>query len=97
MEEQFALVINITTKCGHETSVKEALERAMPLIRDEVGCIQFELLYDPENETKYIIYEVWQSKETWHAHLSSNHMMQFSLSTSNAFTQFHVSEMKFVH
>lgn len=89
------LVINITTKREHSSFAKAELLRIRSLVTTEEGCIQFELLEDPFDSTRFIIYESWESKELWQYHLSSEHMVDFNATMGNIFTQFDVREMNF--
>jgi len=53
----------------------ENLERFMPMLRDnalaarkEPGCRQFEVLLDPEDATKIMLFEVYEDDKAFEAH-----------------------------
>ena len=62
------------------TAMQELLERTVPQVLAEEGCLQYTPCADVDEETKeqfITIVEAWSSRETHKAHLASAHMAVF--------------------
>jgi autoinducer 2-degrading protein len=73
----FILVVNIRIKA-------ENVERWMPLAlenareaRKEPGCRQFEVLVDPKDRTKIMLFEVYDDEAAFEAHQQTRHFKKY--------------------
>lgn len=77
---------------GQRQRVLDAVLALQTVIRDEVGCLACDPLVDapaslPEQTLDpdgVVLVEQWQSLKHLHAHLSSNHVMEFERDTAEA-------------
>ena len=64
----FVLVVNIRIKPENvERWMKMALENAREA-RKEPGCRQFDVLVDPKDKTKVMLYEIYDDQKAFEAH-----------------------------
>jgi (4S)-4-hydroxy-5-phosphonooxypentane-2,3-dione isomerase len=73
----FVLVVNIRIK-------PENVERFMPLVlanareaRKEPGCRQFEVLVDPKDKGKVMLFEVYNDEPAFEAHQQTPHFKKY--------------------
>ena len=73
----FVLVVNIRIK-------PENVERFMPLVlanareaRKEPGCKQFDVLVDPKDKTKVMLYEIYNDEKAFEAHQQTPHFKKY--------------------
>jgi quinol monooxygenase YgiN len=73
----FVLVVSIRIK-------PENLERWMPMAlenaraaRQEPGCRQFEVLVDPKDKAKVMLYEVYDDEKAFEAHQQTPHFKKY--------------------
>ncbi|HEY5899303.1 MAG TPA: putative quinol monooxygenase [Burkholderiales bacterium] len=73
----FVLVVNIRIK-------PENVERWMPMAlenaraaRKEPGCRQFEVLVDPKDRTKIMLFEVYNDERAFEAHQQTPHFKKY--------------------
>jgi len=73
----FVLVVNIRIK-------PESVDRWMPMAlenareaRKEPGCKQFDVLVDPKDKTKVMLYEVYSDEKAFEAHQQTPHFKKY--------------------
>ena len=73
----FVLVVNIRIK-------PENVERWMPMAlenaraaRKEPGCRQFEVLVDPKDKAKVMLFEVYDDEKAFEAHQQTPHFKKY--------------------
>lgn len=64
----FALVVHIRIKPEHVDTFMEKLAANAAAARKEPGCLTFDVLVDPENGTRVMLYEVYRSEAAFQAH-----------------------------
>ncbi len=57
-------------------------ENAAASARDEPGCRQFDVCQDPEAPNKVFLYEVYDDRAAFEAHLSMPHFKTFDAATA---------------
>ena len=73
----FVLVVNIRIKPENaERWMKMALDNAREA-RKEPGCRQFDVLVDPEDRTKVMLYEVYLDDKAFDAHQQTAHFKKY--------------------
>ena len=73
----FVLVVSIRIKPENvERWMKMALENAREA-RKEPGCRQFEVLVDPKDKTKVMLYEVYNDDKAFEAHQQTPHFRKY--------------------
>jgi quinol monooxygenase YgiN len=73
----FVLVVNIKIKPENvERWMKMALENAREA-RKEPGCRQFEVLVDPNDKTKVMLFEIYDDDKAFEAHQATPHFKKY--------------------
>jgi (4S)-4-hydroxy-5-phosphonooxypentane-2,3-dione isomerase len=73
----FVLVVNIKIKPENaERWMKMALENAREA-RKEPGCRQFEVLVDPKDRTKVLLFEIYNDEKAFEAHQATPHFKKY--------------------
>jgi len=73
----FVLVVNIRIKPENvERWTKMALENAREA-RKEPGCRQFDVLVDPKDKTKVMLYEIYNDEQAFEAHQQTPHFKKY--------------------
>ena len=57
-------------------------ENASASARDEPGCRQFDVCYDPDHPGHVFLYEVYDDRTAFDAHLSTLHFKSFDAATA---------------
>ena len=73
----FVLQVNIRIKPENvDTFMKKALENAREA-RKEPGCRQFDVLVDPKDSAKVMLYEVYNDEQAFEAHQQTPHFKKY--------------------
>jgi quinol monooxygenase YgiN len=73
----FVMTVNIRIKPEHvDTWMKMALENARAA-REEPGCRQFEVLVDPRDRTKVLLFEIYDDEQAFEAHQQTPHFKRY--------------------
>ena len=73
----FVLVVNIKIKPENvERWMKMALENAREACK-ESGCRQFEVLVDPKDKTKVVLFEIYDDEKAFEAHQATPHFKKY--------------------
>ena len=71
------LLVSITIKPENvERWMKMALENARAA-RKEPGCRQFEVLVDPKDKTKVVLFEIYDDDKAFEAHQATPHFKKY--------------------
>ena len=74
----FVLVVNIRIKPENvERWMKMALENAREA-RKEPGCRQFEVLVDPHDATRVMLFEIYDDEKAFEAHQQTPHFRRYA-------------------
>jgi quinol monooxygenase YgiN len=69
-----------------------ALEDSTCSVRDEPGCLQFDVLAPTAGGNILAFYEVYKSKDAFSAHMETPHFKKFASAAEKAISDKHVSE-----
>jgi len=73
----FVLLVNIRIKPENvERWMKMALDNARAS-RKEPGCRQFEVLVDPKDKTKVMLFEIYNDEKAFDAHQQTAHFKSY--------------------
>ena len=64
----FVLVVNIRIKPENMGAFMKQLSANAAAARKEPGCRQFDVLVDPKDKTKVMLYEVYDDQKAFEAH-----------------------------
>ena len=62
---------------------KAMLVQARNSLDKESGCRQFDVCFDPKDDKNVFLYEVYDDKAAWDAHLASDHFKSFFATVSD--------------
>ncbi len=69
----FVQLVTINVKSGSRTAFLNAIRINLEGTRQEPGNVRFDLLVDPDDETLFSIYEVFESESALEAHRQQPH------------------------
>ena len=73
----FVLQVNLAIKPENvESFMKRALENAKAA-RTEPGCRHFDVLVDPADKTKVMLYEIYDDEKAFEAHQQTLHFKKY--------------------
>jgi autoinducer 2-degrading protein len=73
----FVLIVNIRIKPENvDAFMKKALDNAREA-RKEPGCRQFDVLVDPNDKAKVMLYEVYDDDKAFEAHQQTPHFKKY--------------------
>jgi quinol monooxygenase YgiN len=58
--------------------IEASLDDARGSVRDEAGCLRFDVVQDTEDETRVLFYEVYQDKAAFDQHLTMPHFHRWN-------------------
>jgi quinol monooxygenase YgiN len=74
----FVLQVNIRIKPENvDNFMRRALENGKAARTTEPGCKQFDILVDPNDKTKVMLYEVYTDEKAFEAHLRTPHFRKY--------------------
>ena len=73
------IVVEFEIKKEHVEDFRSAMiENADTSLKVEEGCQQFDVCWDSQDNTKVFLYEVYDDKTAFDAHLQSEHFLSFN-------------------
>ena len=73
----FVLAVNIRIKPENVERFMQALQANAREARKEPGCKQFEVLVDPGERTKVMLFEVYDDEKAFEAHQATPHFKKY--------------------
>jgi (4S)-4-hydroxy-5-phosphonooxypentane-2,3-dione isomerase len=73
----FALVVNIRIKPESVDAFMQRLKENASAARKEAGCRQFDVLVDPKDKTKAMLYEIYDDEKAFEAHQQTPHFKKY--------------------
>lgn len=65
----------------HDSFRKAVLRQAQNSITKEEGCHRFDVCQDPDDKTRFFLYEIYDDKAAFDLHLQSEHYLGFDALT----------------
>ncbi|WP_291985320.1 putative quinol monooxygenase [Candidatus Accumulibacter sp. ACC007] len=90
---KLTIVANIHANPDRIDLVKAELEKLLPITRAEQGCLQYDLHRDNDHPTHFMVFENWESRELWQAHMNAPHLAAYLQATDGAVAEFTLNEM----
>jgi quinol monooxygenase YgiN len=73
-----AILAYLTAKPGKEAEFREKMTaQAKRCLGNEAGCLQFDVVQDPKNPTRFVMLEVYKDDAAIQAHQDSQHFKDF--------------------
>jgi (4S)-4-hydroxy-5-phosphonooxypentane-2,3-dione isomerase len=76
-EAMFTLVVQIKVKPENVDAFMKKLDDNARAARTEPGCRQFEVLVDPKDRTKVMLFEVYNDEAAFEAHQATPHFKTY--------------------
>lgn len=73
----FVLVVNLRVKPEGVDAFMKRLNENAAAARKEPGCRQFDVLVDPNDKTKVMLYEVYDDEKAFEAHQQTPHFKKY--------------------
>jgi (4S)-4-hydroxy-5-phosphonooxypentane-2,3-dione isomerase len=73
----FVLVVNIRIKPESVEAFMQRLKENASAARKEPGCKQFDVLVDPKDKTKVMLYEVYNDDKAFETHQQTPHFKKY--------------------
>lgn len=73
----FVLAVNIRIKPEHVDAFMKKLADNAAGARKEPGCKQFDVLVDPKDKTKVMLYEIYNDEKAFEAHQQTAHFKKY--------------------
>ena len=73
----FVLVVNIRIKPENVDRFMKLLADNASAARKEPGCKQFDVLVDPKDKTKVMLYEIYNDEKAFEAHQQTPHFKKY--------------------
>jgi quinol monooxygenase YgiN len=73
----FVLVVSIRIKPENVEKFMQGLFANASAARKEPGCEQFDVLVDPKDKTKVMLYEVYNDEKAFEAHQQTPHFKSY--------------------
>lgn len=84
VQQLFAVVVTLTLKAGlHERFMPLMWANAKASLAEEAGCHQFDIATDPARPAEVFLYEVYEDRAAFEAHLGSTHFQTFDQATKD--------------
>ncbi|WP_354644382.1 putative quinol monooxygenase [Kitasatospora camelliae] len=75
MSQPIRLHILITTLPGRGQDQVDAYQRLAPIVRAEQGCLQYDLHRVVDDPDRFVLVELWASRDALAAHEATAHMV----------------------
>ena len=73
----YVLIVPLQIKEGKKEELLEALlPNAQGAVRDEPGCLRFDVIQDAGDPNRLWLYEVYQDEAAFHAHQQAPHYLK---------------------
>lgn len=63
--------IRISSKPDQSEALEQAVSEQSPKVREQAGCVTFELFRSAEQPNQYLLYEEWQDRASFEAYKDS--------------------------
>jgi quinol monooxygenase YgiN len=74
----YALVATIQIQPEHRDAfIESMLDDARSSVRDEPGCLRFDVLQDESDTNKIYLYEVYRDRAAFEAHTQTPHLIRW--------------------
>ncbi|MEP4198551.1 MAG: putative quinol monooxygenase [Aliishimia sp.] len=84
----YAVCVDLKIKPGlKDTFLPHMIENAEMSLKDEPGCVQFDVCVMENDPELVVLYELYKTKEDFSNHLNSKHFLRFDAQTANMIAQ----------
>ena len=73
----FVLQVEIRIKPGNEAAFMAKANENAAAARQEPGCRRFDVLVDPQDKTRVMLYEIYNDEQAFEAHQQTPHFKKY--------------------
>ena len=73
-ETQVALIAKVKAKDGQTEALKAELTSLIEPTRAEAGCVKYDLHVSTDDESSFMFFEMWRSKDDLDLHIETPHL-----------------------
>lgn len=77
MTQPYAFILDAYTRPEQSEAFASLFRGYIAASRAENGCIEYHMLRDPLEPTRFTFYEVWQDQAAFNRHIALPHMREF--------------------
>ncbi len=93
----FVVMVDFTVKPGSMAAFRALVDaNARASCRDEAGCRRFDVLVPKDEEDRVVLYEIYEDRAAFDAHLATAHYAAFNRDSAGHVTAKRVSELQLV-
>lgn len=93
----FVILVDFRLKPGAKAAFRRLIdENARASCRDEPGCRRFDVLEAPAESDRILLYEIYDDRAAFDAHLKTSHFAQFNEASAALVAAKAVTEMSLV-
>lgn len=90
----YVILVEFSVQPGQEDAFeKHVVENAELSLKDEPGCLVFDVLHNAGSEYPFLLYEVYESKDAFEMHKASPHFARFDEAVRSIVTAKRVFEL----
>jgi quinol monooxygenase YgiN len=72
--DKYYITALIYPRAGREEAIKAEILKNIPKVRQEKGCLRYDLHVLKSGGDKFLFYEIWADKAAFEAHVAAPHM-----------------------
>lgn len=93
--DSYVILVEFSVQRGKEGVFEQHIvENAEASIKEEPGCLVFDVLHNAKGEYPFVLYEVYENKEAFEAHKASSHFARFDEAVRSIVTDKRVVELR---
>ncbi|MGF1475071.1 MAG: putative quinol monooxygenase [Geminicoccaceae bacterium] len=78
MAETLKIVARINAEPGEAEGLVAEMKRLVKEVREEPGCLQYDLYRGSDKPDVLVFVEEWESRELWEAHMAGDALARFN-------------------
>lgn len=93
----FVIMVDFRLRPGARSDFRRLIdENARASCRDEAGCRRFDVLEPPDDADRIVLYEVYDDRAAFHAHVKTGHFARFNEASASLVADKQVTELDLV-
>ena len=96
MSSEITIVARFDARPGKAEALERALLEMVPPSRSDAGCLRYDLHRSRTEPGVFLIFERWESRELWQAHMDQPHLAAFKGASEGLVEHAEILEMEAV-
>lgn len=94
MSNDLVIVALVQAKPGHEKALVQAQSELVQVVREQPGCISYELHETVDQPGRVVFFERWLDRTSWERHMRGAHMDAFRASAGSFIGAFELLQLR---